>query len=420
MLNLRLDINKQDQPNPISFLRIGDGNSDGLNVTVSDSDKVFDLTGFTIAFEGVTSNGESIIDTHVAPVDLKTGKFSYTFPEQVAQSEGKYKCAYFSFVKDNKRSTTGNFEISVYGATNLNSIDPEDYINPYNDLVSKLQNEFADSSKTLNTQVDSLGKKINDYIEGRTIEFTDFKVQFSQLVENVKSTVATLRGPQGNPGEKGEKGENGETGPKGDPGTSVTIKGSVVDTKSLPETASNSDGYLIGADLYVFDGTNWVDLGPVRGPQGDKGEKGEDGMPGEKGETGPKGDPGQGIQLKGLVDKVSDLPSVASDGDAFLIDTRIFVWYQMDWHQSADLKGIKGDPGEIQDLTNYLKWDSVTHTVADSVSFTGIVSFAVAPTVSGNAIPIYASTDSDANASALANELSKKGMQGIVSWSEEA
>jgi len=442
MIKITLGTDKQESANPTVFLRIGDGNTDGLRVTVLSGSEPFDLTGYVISFEGVTSGNKTIIDNNVKVTDKSQGKFEYTFPEQASQSAGKYKHAYFSFTKGNQRTTTGELDVTVYSSTDLNMISPDDYINPYNELIAQLQSIFQSSSNKMtddvtafkgnldnreqlvSNQLAELGTKISDYINGRTIEFADFKGQFSQLVENVKSTVATLRGPQGNPGEKGEKGENGETGPKGDPGTSVTIKGSAADVNNLPKTASNADGYLIDTDLYVFDGTNWVDVGPVRGPQGDKGEKGEDGVPGKDGETGPQGETGQGIQLKGAVANESELPTVDADGDAYLIGTELYVWSALKWNLVGDIQGPKGETGEkgkdgkdgvdgiTQDISNCLKYDPDTGIVSVAVNFSKT------PTVNGNAIPIYKNVADESSAKELANSLKESGYVGLISWTE--
>lgn len=409
LINLRLDVNKQNESNPIVFLRVGDGNLDGLNISVLDSGAPLDLSTMTISFEGVTSSGKTIIDTALTNKDLKNGKFTYVFPEQSSQSEGEYRRAYFSFVKDNQRLTTQNFEICVYGSVELNEINPENYINPYNDLIAKLQGAFNNSTTSLNEQVDMLGMKISDYINGRTVDFIDFKTQFAQLVDNVKAEVSTLQGPQG---PAGSTGPAGLPGPKGDPGTSIAIKGSVADEASLPTTGVLADGYLIGTDLYIYDGSKWINEGPVRGPIGLTGSTGK---PGKDGQTGPKGDPGQGIELKGAVNDISELPTVATDGSAYLIGTKLYVWFKLNWNLTGDLQGPKGEKGEsgvTQDISNCLKYDPNTGDVTVAINFTQ------PPTVNGNVIPVYESvTDEDA-ANELASSLKGTGYVGLIGWTE--
>ena len=63
------------------------------------------------------------------------------------------------------------------------------------------------------------------------------------------------------------------SGAKGADGTSVTILGSF-DTESellvyiTGKTFENGDGFLVNGELYVFDGTNWTNVGQIAGPPG--------------------------------------------------------------------------------------------------------------------------------------------------------
>lgn len=62
-------------------------------------------------------------------------------------------------------------------------------------------------------------------------------------------------------------------------GKGLTIVGIVDDVSDLPSSAQDFDAYLVGEDdpynAYMWDGTSWVDLGPVgRGPQGPQGPAG--------------------------------------------------------------------------------------------------------------------------------------------------
>ena len=86
-------------------------------------------------------------------------------------------------------------------------------------------------------------------------------------------------------------------------GTSVTILGSYDTYAQLiaaHPTGSLGDGYMVGGDLYVWNGSAWEDVGTIQGPQGPAGPQGPTGATGAR---GPKGDTGatgpqgpQGIQ----------------------------------------------------------------------------------------------------------------------------
>jgi len=101
---------------------------------------------------------------------------------------------------------------------------------------------------------------------------------------------------------------------------------------------------------------NWNDLpysgivGPV-GPQGAQGEQGVQGPAGPQGPQGPQGlqgQPGVGIQLKGNVANVVDLPSSGnSQGDAYIVDADgdLYVWTGTEWDNVGQIVGPAGPQG---------------------------------------------------------------------------
>ena len=78
----------------------------------------------------------------------------------------------------------------------------------------------------------------------------------------------------------------------------LRIKGVVDSFEQLPvENNIIADAYFVGEVLYTWDGDQWVNLGPIRGPEGPEGPMGPQGLQGEQGETGPQGPQGeQGLQ----------------------------------------------------------------------------------------------------------------------------
>lgn len=88
-------------------------------------------------------------------------------------------------------------------------------------------------------------------------------------------------------------GPTGPTGPQGSPGTSIEFKGSVANVASLPSGAEVNDAYIVQSDgghLWVWDGSQWDDIGQIVGPTGVTGPTGATGP------TGPQGDVGSGGQ----------------------------------------------------------------------------------------------------------------------------
>lgn len=84
------------------------------------------------------------------------------------------------------------------------------------------------------------------------------------------------QGDQGPIGPQGVQGPQGIQGPQGEDGTSVTILGTFNDVSELPATGNTAgDGYLISGNLYVYDGSEFINVGTIQGPQGDQGEPGD-------------------------------------------------------------------------------------------------------------------------------------------------
>ena len=139
-------------------------------------------------------------------------------------------------------------------------------------------------------------------------------------------------GPQGERGPQGATGPQGPKGDKGEQGTGVTIKGRYDSLSALIAAhpkGNEGDAYMVGASLYAWSGSAWIDCGNIQGPKGDKGDtgpqglrgiQGEKGATGERGETGPQGAKGE-------------------KGDAF-------TYADFTQEQLAALKGPKGDKGD--------------------------------------------------------------------------
>ena len=69
-------------------------------------------------------------------------------------------------------------------------------------------------------------------------------------------------------------GPQGPVGPQGPAGTGVTILGSFDSPSELPPTGNNGDAFLVQGDLYVWSGTDWDNVGNIKGPEGSPGDAG--------------------------------------------------------------------------------------------------------------------------------------------------
>ena len=81
------------------------------------------------------------------------------------------------------------------------------------------------------------------------------------------------------------------TGPKGDTGEGITIKGFVANAGALPGSPALYDFYILEDTGHgvMWDGSQWVDTGPIQGPQGVPGNDGADGATGSQGLPGADG-----------------------------------------------------------------------------------------------------------------------------------
>ena len=111
-----------------------------------------------------------------------------------------------------------------------------------------------------------------------------------------------LTGPKGDTGETGPIGLTGPQGPvgpegpqgiQGEAGTGVTILGSYPTEADLntahPTGNTIGDAYIVGGDLYVWNGTIFENVGRIQGPTGEQGPQGIQGIQGEVGPQGPIG-----------------------------------------------------------------------------------------------------------------------------------
>jgi len=146
------------------------------------------------------------------------------------------------------------------------------------------------------TEEDVIVLNVSTDTSGKTIVV---KEQTAKNVIVVSPEAASIpagpqgpQGPQGPPGADGAQGPPGVDGQDGADGTSVTILGALDSPDDLPSSGSNGDGYIINGDLYVWDGTQWNNVGAIQGPQGPQGEPGDTGPQGEIGPAGPQGPKG--------------------------------------------------------------------------------------------------------------------------------
>lgn len=138
-------------------------------------------------------------------------------------------------------------------------------------------------------------------------------------------------GPLAIVGPRGPKGDKGDRGEKSDPakwissGTQPTITGETLEGTQFLNTTT---GNVYEASTYPNGSRYWRLTGNIKGPQGIQGIQGPQGEQGEAGAQGPKGDKGDVggfINIAGIVENTSQLPTPTSLGNltiAYLVGTQ--------------------------------------------------------------------------------------------------
>lgn len=120
------------------------------------------------------------------------------------------------------------------------------------------------------------------------------------VADNITCMLLASKGQKGDQGEQGEIGPQGEQGERGADGTIARLIDKVNTEDELPASGNIGDAYFVGENVYIWAPlkSQFLNIGPMKGPKGDpgpQGEKGDPGIPGIQGETGlqgPKGEPG--------------------------------------------------------------------------------------------------------------------------------
>jgi len=66
-----------------------------------------------------------------------------------------------------------------------------------------------------------------------------------------------------------------------------------------------------------------------------------------RGNPGERGADGTGVRILGIKNIPGDLPSSAQPGDAYMIDSNLWVWGGSDWVNAGNIQGPQGEQGPI-------------------------------------------------------------------------
>ncbi|MCD4917737.1 BppU family phage baseplate upper protein [Enterococcus faecalis] len=187
---LRFDLSKNSIGRPIVFGRVGDGESFSMRVQIFKDGAPFDLTDWVATFEGVTHEERTkVFDSDgIEITNGKNGEFTYTFPNMAFAVAGSYELAYFSFMKDDKRESTDDFEITVYGNADIDAEEAKTIITEYNKLVKALNEAYQSALEKMNTDYDEVEKRI----EAIKVDLNTLKKQITDILVDAEGRISAI------------------------------------------------------------------------------------------------------------------------------------------------------------------------------------------------------------------------------------
>ena len=187
---LRFDLSKNSIGRPIVYGRVGDGESFSMRVQIFKDGAPFDLTDWVATFEGVTHEERTkVFDSDgIEITNGKNGEFTYTFPNMAFAVAGSYELAYFSFMKDDKRESTDDFEITVYGNADIDAEEAKTIITEYNKLVKALNEAYQAALNKMNTDYDDVEKRI----EAIKVDLNTLKKQITDILVDAEGRISAI------------------------------------------------------------------------------------------------------------------------------------------------------------------------------------------------------------------------------------
>lgn len=187
-----------------------------VDVTVKDIDGTpYDLSGFNLEFVEELYNGNIIVDDgsqdnggSFAKSDLKNGKFSYQFQNDVYQYDG---WAHFKFKQNgNLIDTTEGFAIKIIDDID-DELDEKSYVVYFENIKKEHQTalnslrELISSAQSLNDanhseisvikgNITDLGNRLNDQVDSLGRRITDVNNALSGRIDTINNEKNTLSG----------------------------------------------------------------------------------------------------------------------------------------------------------------------------------------------------------------------------------
>ncbi|XRJ96316.1 BppU family phage baseplate upper protein [Latilactobacillus sakei] len=156
-------------------------------VNVMEGTIPLNLTGTTIWFEGLMSDGKTrIIDAkHGTILSPSTGQFRFEFPYAAFATFGSYKQSFFKIVRDGKSIATLEFTLDVLVNLVEDGLVPLDYITPFQDLYAKLDDIYQNADSDIQVMVTKWQQQITELITGLNADYASIQTTVNGLNEKL-------------------------------------------------------------------------------------------------------------------------------------------------------------------------------------------------------------------------------------------
>lgn len=191
---LRLDITKTPDLVPTIYGRVADGLVQTVDVYATNNGEPFDITGWTIKFEGNTSGNRTFIadSENVKIVNAKGGFFQYTFPLPAFANSGKYERAYFSFALDEKHESSNNFNIQVFENADITVEEAHTVITEYEKLVDELNKIFIEAQEDLTNDVEEYKQWLTQQVQELQNKIDILNTRYTEAEDRISELEARI------------------------------------------------------------------------------------------------------------------------------------------------------------------------------------------------------------------------------------
>lgn len=168
----------------------GDGSKDSPYVPL-------DLTSCNVIFEGVQADGtHRVYDTEGCTMsDPSNGQFIYSFPAPVFAVAGSYKQAFFRIVRagTGESVATLEFNMEVLADKVISGLVPADYITPFNDLYSKLEDILKNAGVDLDKFKADWDAKLQELVSKYGKDFDSLQEIITRLQDRITDIAAQVK-----------------------------------------------------------------------------------------------------------------------------------------------------------------------------------------------------------------------------------